>query len=436
METKRWSKYNHLFNHGEKYFLYNSLSNSFGKLNKDSHLEICRFIESGDLKKLDQPLVEQLLKMKAIVSNDQDEINKIKYVTLSRRNDDSRLILTINPTLACNFACSYCFEKQHPNIFMNGTIENKIINFINLHKSAKILDVTWFGGEPLLAFDRIVSLTKKMQALNLKYKAGIITNGYLLTEDIIKQLPSLAIGSVQITLDGMASLHDSRRCLKSGKPTFETIIHNIDILKTQNPEIFVSVRVNVDSTNDNHFIELYNFLTEKHYWNFSLSLSFVTDLSGCHPCDTMYNREQKANFIMNLRRKYNLDFSWIYPQPDRYECAIRNKNAVVIGPEGELYKCWNDVGNKDMVVGNIDGKITNQSLLLRYLVGADPLEDSKCQGCFLFPVCGGGCPYSRIQQTYEEKDVNVCPLIKDNLEEFLLTHAFCKQYESKIENKI
>ena len=89
-----------------------------------------------------------------------------------------------------------------------------------------------------------------------------------------------------------------------------------------------------------------------------------------------------------------------------------------------------------MVVGNIDGKITNQSLLLRYLVGADPLEDSKCQGCFLFPVCGGGCPYSRIQQTYEEKDVNVCPLIKDNLEEFLLTHAFCKQYESEIENKI
>ena len=90
----------------------------------------------------------------------------VKYVTLSRRNDDSRLILTINPTLACNFACPYCFEKQHPDIFMNGTIENKIINFINLHKGAKILDVTWFGGEPLLAFDRIVSSNlKKMQAL-------------------------------------------------------------------------------------------------------------------------------------------------------------------------------------------------------------------------------------------------------------------------------
>jgi uncharacterized protein len=39
-------------------------------------------------------------------------------------------------------------------------------------------------GEPLLAFNRIVSLTRKMQALGLKYKAGIITNGYLLTEDI------------------------------------------------------------------------------------------------------------------------------------------------------------------------------------------------------------------------------------------------------------
>ena len=429
METKHWSKYNRLFNHGERYFLYNSLSNSFGELDKDSYLTISRFINNGNLEVLGKTLYEQLVKMKALVRNDQDEMNKIKYLTLLKRNNNEGLILTINPTLACNFACSYCFEKQHQNIFMSDAIENKIVNFISQHENAKLLNVTWFGGEPLLAFNRIVSLTRKMQALGLKYKAGMITNGYLLTEDIAKQLSSLSIDSVQITIDGMASLHDSRRCLKSGQPTFETIIHNIEVLKALNPEIKLSVRVNVDNTNDKDFIELYKFFIEKHYHNFTLSLSFVKDLSGCHPCDTMYDREQQARFIMKLRRKYNLDFSLIYPQADRYECAIRNKNAVVIGPEGELYKCWNDVGDKDRVIGNIEGKITNESLLLRYLVDADPLEDSKCQECLLFPVCGGGCPFSRIQKAYEEKSVNVCPLIKDHFEEFLLTHALCKQYD-------
>ena len=426
MNTKIWSKYNHLFRYEKKFYLYNSLSNSFGELEEDSYVAINHFIDCGNYEILGRDLYEQLVKMKALVGNDQDEINKIKYVTLSRRNNNGRLILTISPTLACNFACPYCFEKQHSNIFMSDAIEDKIVGYISQHKDAKVLDVTWFGGEPLLAFNRIVSLTRKMQSLGLSYKAGIITNGYLLTENVVKMLPSLSISDVQITIDGMESLHDSRRCLKSGQPTFKTIIHNIDILKTLNPNIFVNVRVNIDSTNDKDFIELYRFFQEKHYPNLSLALSFVTDLSGCHQCETMYNRELQARFIMKMRRKYNLDFSLIYPQHQRYECAIRNKNAVVIGPEGELYKCWNDVGEKNKVIGNIEGKITNESLLLRYLIGADPLEDSKCQECLLFPVCGGGCPYSRIQNEYEKKHVNVCPLIKDHLEEFLLTHALTK----------
>ncbi|MBF1426108.1 MAG: radical SAM protein [Prevotella histicola] len=426
MKTKNWSKYNYLFKNEEKYYLYNSLSNSFGELAKDSYSAINHFIDCGDVEILDQTLYEQLVKMKALVNNDQDEINKIKYITLSRRNDNRKLILTINPTLACNFACPYCFEKQHPNIFMDEITEDKIVNYIKNHKDAEIIDVTWFGGEPLLAFNRITSLTKKIQSLKLKYNASIITNGYLLNKNIAKELSSLSITFIQITIDGMGALHDKRRCLKSGQPTFETIIHNIDILKTLNPDIFVSIRVNIDHTNDDDFLKLYKFFQDKHYRNLSLSLAFVTDSSGCHSCETMYSRELQASFIKEMRNKYNLDFSLIYPRPQRNECAIRNKNAVVIGPEGELYKCWNDVGIKNKIIGNIEGKITNEHLLLRYLVGADPLEDSNCKKCLLFPVCGGGCPFSRILNEYEHKHINVCPLIKDHMEDFLLTHALTK----------
>ena len=59
----------------------------------------------------------------------------------------------------------------------------------------------------------------------------------------------------------------------------------------------------------------------------------------------------QAEFVLSLLRKYGLDFSYIYPWSARYECAVRNRNAIVIGPEGELYKCWQDVGCKDKVVG-------------------------------------------------------------------------------------
>ena len=98
--------------------------------------------------------------------------------------------------------------------------------------------------------------------------------------------------------------------------------------------------------------------------------------------------QEQAQIVKDLLQKYGLDFSMVFPRSERYECAISNRNALVIGPEGELYKCWNDVGNKSKIIGNIDGKITNEALLPRYLVAADPFEDPKCKNvfCFLFVV--------------------------------------------------
>lgn len=50
-------------------------------------------------------------------------------------------------------------------------------------------------------------------------------------------------------------------------------------------------------------------------------------------------------------------------------------------------------------------------------------ESPKCQKCFLLPVCGGGCPYSRIQNEYEGTDISTCLFMKNHLKDFLLAHA-------------
>lgn len=410
------------------------MSNSLAELKLEDY-EMLENLRANNLPLADEELEKQLRQLKVIVDNDMDEINKVKYINLLNRNENRRLILTINPTLACNFNCPYCFENEHSNIYMHDLVEEKIILFIKKHVGLKALDVTWFGGEPLLAFDRIVSMTKKMQNLGLNYKAGMITNGYLLTEKVISKLESLAISSIQITIDGMADLHNTRRCLKSGKPTFDKILQNIALLQKVNPQIRLNVRVNVDKTNYADFLELYKFLKDKHYPTLNVNLAFVKDMTGCYKCNHSYDMQEQAQIVKDLLQKYGLDFSMVFPRSERYECAIRNRNALVIGPEGELYKCWNDVGNKSKIIGNIDGKITNEALLLRYLVAADPFEDPKCQECFLLPVCGGGCPYSRIQNEYEGTNINTCLYIKDHLKDFLVTHAEYKNHLSSNLNK-
>lgn len=136
------------------------MSNSLAELKLEDY-EMLENLRANNLPLADEELEKQLRQLKVIVDNDMDEINKVKYINLLNRNENRRLILTINPTLACNFNCPYCFENEHSNIYMHDLVEEKIILFIKKHVGLKALDVTWFGGEPLLAFDRIVSMTKK-----------------------------------------------------------------------------------------------------------------------------------------------------------------------------------------------------------------------------------------------------------------------------------
>lgn len=417
-----WSRYTYLFSKENRFFIYNSLSNCLAEIDEVVFNLVKEGIKTQQVETKDIELSEQLCKMKVLVDNDDDEINKIKYINRLRRQNNRRLILTINPTLACNFNCPYCFESEHPNIYMTDEVEEQIVHYVESCKEAEVIDVTWFGGEPLLALERIKSLTSKLKKTGLKYSAKMITNGYLLTDNNIKEFENLSIKFLQITIDGMANLHNKRRCLKSGKPTFNTIIKNIDNIQSKYPQIGVSIRVNVDNSNENDFIQLYQFLSDKHYPNAKVSLAFVKNLSDCKTCANLCDRNRQAEFVKKVQEKYGIGGSFIYPLPDRTECAIRNNNAIVIGPQGEVYKCWNDVGDSSKVIGKIGGKVENEVLLLRYLVGADPFEDPNCLNCFLLPVCGGGCPLSRIQKKYDGKEINYCPLIKDNLYDFLLAH--------------
>ncbi|MDE6303480.1 MAG: radical SAM protein, partial [Paramuribaculum sp.] len=217
------SKYRYLFQRGDRYFLYAPLSNGFAELNAETYLQL-EALASGSSVVLGDDVIDMLQRFKVANVDEDYEINRHKFNVLSHRFNPTNLSLTINPTLACNFACPYCFEGTHPSTFMTDEIEDAIVRFVEKHEQARNLNITWFGGEPLLAFDRIVSLTRKLQGIGLNYWAGMITNGYLLTRDKLEQFDKLKIRSVQVTIDGNESMHNSRRFLKNGGDTYERIV--------------------------------------------------------------------------------------------------------------------------------------------------------------------------------------------------------------------
>lgn len=420
-----WSRYNYLFSKKDSYFLYNSLSNSFAKLDKELFHILNSSKHLEDSETFLQDVIDDLKRMKCFVEDDEMERLKIKYSVQYSRFYNKKLSLTICPTLDCNFSCPYCFERTHHKIYMSYKLEDSIVDFVKSHSSIQAIDVTWFGGEPLLNFKCINSLTRKLMELKLHYRAAIVTNGYLLSEQVVKNFEKLNIISAQITIDGMNEMHNKRRHLRNGHSTFDRIISNIIRASEINPRLSISIRVNIDEENKDEFTRLHQYIQRLGLKNVKVYHAFVNDYnSGCG--SYKLDEEKRKNLLIAYSYSFADNSIKFYPGGKRSECAVRNPNSYVIGPEGEIYKCWNDVGDSSKVVSDIYGNIRNKELLIKYLSGNDPLEDDECKECVLFPVCSGGCPYERLRGIAK---TDICPLIKNNLEDFLwetYNHSYLK----------
>jgi uncharacterized protein len=431
-----WSKYNTLF-HSERfgYFLYNALSNTFFEIDKTHFL----FLEElRNNPQMSSPAIDhqfQVLLQEQKILVKEGEEKKDLMTRHYRRNllslDNSHLNLSICPTFRCNFRCPYCFEHtQQSATVMHAETVNQLISFIKNFRNISRLSVTWYGGEPTLAFGVIQNITRRIKELDIAFEeAGLVTNAYLLNSEKISQLNDLNIKAIQITLDGPENLHDTRRVLANGHPTYQRIMSNIDVLMNSTYEGSCNIRVNIDKNNISGFFGLRSYLLERFKGkNLSVYAGIVDTARGrnfdnnCNLCA----KEWKEFTIAQYRHISDTPSEGIYPVSNVCNiCSANSLNSFVIGPEGELYKCWEDVGKQDMVVGSIfmAAPLSNSELVTLYNVGSDPYLDTECWDCKVLPICGGGCANRRLRaKHFHEEDLEFCSLYKDNLVTYLLEY--------------
>lgn len=428
--TPVWSKYSFLFKKEGHYFLYSSLSNSFALLSPDIYELLCKLRDGSGIVKIDNETLSTLEHMKAINVNEDSVLNQIRFISQSRKFDQESLYLTINPTLSCNFNCPYCFEADYPNRFMSDKVEDSIISFVESKASLKHLNIMWFGGEPLLGFKRIQSLTQRLSSKVEDYSASMISNGYLLTPAVISNLAELKIKMIQITLDGLAESHDKKRCLKSGAPTFNRIINNILNCIESAPSVRIVVRVNIDNNNVDDYLKVYDYFLSKGITHVDVVPGFIVDRENDIPT-CAFNHKQIINFVCKLFHNHRIKPISFFPSIMRNSCSARNINSLVIGPDGELYKCWEEVGRSECVVGNLTESSYNRELMLKYTTGIDQLDDPHCVDCGLLPICDGGCPRVRMLNKYEGRHLETCHLLKDGMEDLLYCHYLSKNNKNE-----
>lgn len=109
--------------------------------------------------------------------------------------------------------------------------------------------------------------------------------------------------------------------------------------------------------------------------------------------------------LINTNREKELFPKIVYTK----NCAANRVNSYIIGPEGEIYKCWNDVSNPNMIVGYIDkSEITNPQLYYRYHSSCSCFNDPSCRECFYLPICNGKCSWYQLKNKYNGGQFNLC----------------------------
>lgn len=414
MKHKR-SKYNILIAElpDNSLLVYNTYSGLFGKMDEQTRA-IYENIEEIDIDLLEgepKKNADIMLHAGYIVDNELDEVSLVLLQRNIARHNTDALGFTIAPTVDCNMCCHYCYEKKHAN-YMSEKTQRDVVSFITAHfdafPNAKALSITWYGGEPLLHKEAIYYISEKLIAIcserNITYNAIMITNGTLLDKETSYKLSAdCKVSMAQVTVDGLGEYHNRKRILKSGKDSYSIIMRNLEAAKEY---LNIAVRVNVDRQNAHQLEEFARVFFFEYGWKDNPRLYYApveNYENSCITDETCLQLPEFAKLNAEMTRVlYSLNSEAtrrdLYPRRHTVHCAAERSYGYVIDPEGDLYKCWLDVGDKSFKCGNIHKPFLVTEEYARWVLSVIP---EKCHECEYLPICCGGCAMHRVRNGVE-----------------------------------
>ncbi len=373
-----------------------------------------------------------------IVPEGTDELDIVEKQYNAVRFDPASAVITIAPTLACNFGCDYCFQGlDKPGGGMSQEVQDAFINWLKSKADGfNKLHIAWYGGEPLIGRETILELSDKIlpvcREYGVNYSAFMVTNGFSLTADVAKALYDRGVTSYQVTLDGPEDYHDTRRHLLSGRPTYAKIVENLRAVMDAVP-VIMSIRVNIDSRNSDRIKELIDDLEANGLAgrnNFAVYFAPVEAITeGCHGCNEVTMQKMGYGELEADLYRYAFEKRLTgLPKAPQFHgnCQAIRPNGLLLSPNGDLHKCWDTVSDPTMKVGTIFevDKVEDDPLYQRWLDWT-PFANDVCRNCKILPNCAGSCAYKFIHsdKTMGEAGALPCPSWKFNINERLFLRA-------------
>lgn len=367
--------------------------------------------EAEKLVKSDFTDANDLMDRGYVVNPEEEEkLYKKSYLEFidSRESDEIQLFFV--PTYACNFACSYCYQDEYAAKPQKPSLEllDAFFHYVESQFSGRQKYITVFGGEPLLDGEvHREYITALLNHANEKsIDVAFVTNGYNL-EEYIPILKKGRIREIQVTLDGTSDIHNKRRMLHGGLPTFDKIVRGIDAVLAHN--IPVNLRMVIDKTNIEELPVLAKFSIEKGWTGSPLFKTQLGRNYELHHCQTeearLYSRIEMYQDIYALLKKhpYIAEFhkpafsvsKFLFEQgtlPDAlFDSCPGTKTEWAFDYSGKIYSCTATVGKPGEELGTFYPEVKHKYDVIDEWENRDVLSIEKCKGCELQLACGGGC---------------------------------------------
>jgi len=249
------------------------------------------------------------------------------------------------------------------------------------------LEISWFGGEPLLAKEIVLKVSSHVAEIvkefpSLVYESNMTTNGSLLNLEIFEQLCSLGVNFFQISLDGDCEVHNQTRKGKGEKDTFNTIWENL--LKIRDSSCLdstIMLRIHYSPNTWNSLSRLINlinleFSDDSRFKVYFKSIEKLGSINDSSILTFSHGSKQKIEKILKSQLK-NTNMIYRSSLDENYICYASKANSLIVRSDGNLAKCTVALYNEKNVIGklNSDGSITiNDGYYKLWLKGLENLD--------------------------------------------------------------
>ena len=281
----------------------------------------------------------------------------------------THLGLAVSPTEHCNFRCTYCYEDFEIGEMSDATYTALKRFVAKRMPQLKSFTLSWFGGEPLLAFEKVVDFTRYCKDLAAQYgvsmpRATMPTNASALTPANLVELVDAGVRYFMISLDGQAEIHNQTRKTINGKPTFDRVYQNLLAARAcQTEEPFeILLRLHLHENN----VASQFALAEQLAVDFAADTRFdilpiaLGNFGGESVKSLALLKSGSDSIIKEIYRRFGRQTPQAAVEHEVEVCYAAKWNHIFIRPDGRISKCTSALNRADNDIGQLleNGEIT------------------------------------------------------------------------------